>query len=183
MAANYFSSFPIIETKRLLLRQMNSNDVQDLFAFRSNEEAMKYISRPIAKTIDDALGVINLMQELYKNEKAINWGICYKQTNTIIGTIAYMNIDTQNFRAEIGYMLHPDYHRKGIMQEAIETLINFGFEEMQLHSIYANIHPNNEASKGLLLKNSFIQEAHFREHFFYEGKFLDSLVFGLLNNL
>jgi ribosomal-protein-alanine N-acetyltransferase len=80
-------------------------------------------------------------------------------------------------------MLHPDYHRQGIMQEAIETLIEYGFGKMLLHSIYANIHPDNNASRSILLKNSFVKEAHFREDFYYDGKFLDTVVFGLLNNL
>ena len=172
--------FPVLETNRLLLRQITNDDAQDIFEFRSSEEAMKYISRPIAKTIDDALNLIALMDSLYQKEVVI-WGICYKETNTIIGTIAYLDIDKENHRAEIGYMLHPNYHRIGLMQEAIETIIKFGFEHFKLHTIAANVAPDNIASKNILIKNGFEQQAHLKENFFYNGEFLDTAIFCLKN--
>ncbi len=180
MIAINLSPFPILETKRLLLREIDSSDVKDVFSFRSNEEAMKYISRPIAKTEDDVLTLINLMKNFHEKEQGISWGICYKENSTIIGTIGYVNIDKENHRGEIGYMLHPDYHRKGIMQEAIETIINVGFQQFNFHSISATIHPDNIASRNILLKNKFVQEAHFKEDFFYNGVFMDTVIFGLL---
>ncbi len=177
-----FTNFPVIETERLLLRKIVSNDVDDVFAFRSNKVAMQYISRPIAVTIDDALKVIDLMNNFYANEKGISWGICLKSDNKVIGTIGYVSIDKDNFRAEIGYMLHPGFHKQGIMQEAILPIIEFGFSVMQLHSIEANVNPENTASKNILVKNGFVQEAYFKENFYYQGQFLDTVIFSLFQN-
>lgn len=183
MIDNNLQPFPVLETNRFILRQIIRQDVQDMFDFRSNENAMKYISRPIAKKLEDVLGVIDLMERLLESQQAINWGICYKENNKIIGTIAYMNIDKANSRAEIGYMLHPNYHRQGMMQEVLETIIQFGFQQFKLHSIYANVHPDNTASNSILLKNGFVKEAHLKENYFYDGEFLDTVIFGLLNKL
>ncbi len=180
MVSINFASFPIITTERLVLRQITNDDVDDVFAFRSNKEAMQYISRPIATTTEDALRVITLMSDFYANEKGISWGICFKDTNKVIGTIGYVHIDTSNFRAEIGYMLHPAYHRQSIMQEAIKPVIDFGLNTMQLHSIEATVAPENIASRNILLKNGFVQEAYFKENFYYEGQFLDTVVFSLV---
>ena len=182
MVSINFASFPIIATERLVLRQIINDDVNDVFAFRSNKEAMQYISRPIAETTEDALKVITIMSDFYANEKGISWGICFKDANKVIGTIGYVHIDKDNFRAEIGYMMHPAYHRQSIMQEAIKPIIDFGFNTMQLHSIEANLHPDNIASKDILLKNGFAQEAYFKENFYYEGQFLDTVVFSLLKS-
>ncbi len=182
MVSINFTSFPIIETERLVLRQITNDDVDDVFAFRSNKEAMQYISRPIAITTEDALRVITLMSDFYANEKGISWGICFKDANKVIGTIGFVHIDKDNFRAEIGYMLHPAYHRQSIMQEAIQPVIDFGFNTMQLHSIEATVAPDNIASKNILLKNGFVQEACFKENFYYEGQFLDTVIFSLLIN-
>jgi ribosomal-protein-alanine N-acetyltransferase len=177
-----FGSFPIIATERLVLRQITNDDVDDVFAFRSNWEAMQYISRPIATTTEDVLKLIAMMNDFYANNKAISWGICFKDTNKVIGTIGYVHIDTDNFRAEIGYMLDPSYHRQSIMQEAIEPVIDWGFNTIQLHSIEATVNPDNIASKNILLKNGFIQEAYFKENFYYEGQFLDTVIFSLLKS-
>lgn len=67
------------------------------------------------------------------------------------------------------------------MFEAIQTVIEFGFEKMKLHSIEANINPENIASKKLLEKAGFIKEAYFKENHFFNGKFIDTEVFSLLN--
>jgi len=147
-----FPSFPVIETERLFLRQITTDDVNDIFAFRSNKTAMQYISRPLAATKEDALQLIKLMSDFYATGKGISWGICLKSINKVVGTIGFVHIDKNNFRAEIGYMLHPSLQKQGIMQEAMQPIIDLGFNVMQLHSIEANVHPENIASKIFYLK-------------------------------
>jgi ribosomal-protein-alanine N-acetyltransferase len=87
-----------------------------------------------------------------------------------------------HYRAEIGYVLHPQHQGKGLMTEAMKAVIHYAFEVMQLHSIEANINPLNIASKQVLLKNGFVQEAYFRENFYFNGVFLDSMIFSRINN-
>jgi len=177
-----FTNFPTIETERLLLKEITLQDAADMLTIRSNEEAMKYIDRPIAKTIEDAIILINTLADYFKNNTGICWAVCLKENAKLIGTIGFWNIDTTNYRAEFGYMLEPNYHRKGIMNEAFTPIINYAFMQLQLHSLEAHVNPKNKASINLLLKNGFVQEAHFKENYFYNGKFLDSLVFSLINN-
>ncbi len=55
--------FPILETSRLILRQINKNDANEIFILRSNSKVMKYIHRPIAKTLDDALQLIQIIAD------------------------------------------------------------------------------------------------------------------------
>ena len=88
----------------------------------------------------------------------------------------------EHYRAEIGYLLSDAFQRRGIMQEAITAAINYGFNVMRLHSIEANVNPGNTASIMLLEKNKFMREAYFRENFYYNGKFMDSLVYSLLTS-
>jgi [ribosomal protein S5]-alanine N-acetyltransferase len=176
-----FNTFPIIETERLLLREITLQDASDLFTIRSNTDAMKYIDRPIAKTIEDAVVLIDKMIDLYTNNEGISWAICLKEDAKLIGTIGFWRIDKPNYRAEIGYMLEPKLHRKGIMNEAFTPTIHYAFNEMNLHSIEANINVENLASRKILEKNGFVQEAHFKENYFYNGKFLDSVILSLLN--
>jgi [ribosomal protein S5]-alanine N-acetyltransferase len=176
-----FSYFPEIETERLFLRRINKDDAADLFEIRSNVIAMQYIDRPIAQTQDDALALIKVIDDLYEKHDGVNWVISFKNDRKLIGNFGFWRWDKPNFRCEIGYILHPKFHRMGIMNEVMKPLIEFGFNELQLHSIEANVNPENEASKKLLLKNGFVQEAYFKENYYSNGKFLDSMIFSLVN--
>ena len=66
------------------------------------------------------------------------------------------------------------------MQEALTEVLNFGFNILKLHSIEANVNPDNIASIKLLERNKFIREAFFKENIYYEGKFSDSVIYSLL---
>jgi ribosomal-protein-alanine N-acetyltransferase len=67
------------------------------------------------------------------------------------------------------------------MHEAIQAVLNYGFSELKLHSVEANINPVNEASRRLLEKNNFVKEAHFKENYYFNGSFSDSAVYSLIN--
>ena len=175
-----FNPFPQISTQRLLLRAVSPSDANEIIAIRSNKETMKYIDRPLTVSTEDALQLIKKIIDHAAANEAITWAITLQNNNSLIGTIGFWKIDKEHHRAEIGYLLHSGHHQKGIMQEALSAVLDFGFTNMQLHSVEANINPANEASKKLLEKNKFIQEAYFKENFFYNGKFLDSVIYSLL---
>jgi len=77
--------------------------------------------------------------------------------------------------------LHFDLQRKGIMQEALIKILDHGFNIMRLHSVEANVNPNNLASIKFLEKNDFIREAYFKENYYFNGRFLDSAIYSLIN--
>jgi ribosomal-protein-alanine N-acetyltransferase len=95
--------------------------------------------------------------------------------------IGYYRMKPENYRAEVGYILSAEYHGQGIMTEALQRVVQFGFEEMGLNSIEAVIDPENYGSEKVVLKNNFVKEGHFKEHAFFEGKFFDSVFYSLLN--
>jgi ribosomal-protein-alanine N-acetyltransferase len=176
-----FTPFPILETERLVLRRVNENDANEIFALRSNPETMKYIPRPLVKSIDDALEHIAMIDAKIESNEGINWAITYKDNPKLIGIIGHYRIKPEHFRAEVGYMLLPEFHGKGIISEAIKEVVNYGFNEMKLHSIEAIIDPENFGSARVLEKNNFVKEAHLKENEFYEGRFLDTVIYSILN--
>ena len=101
--------------------------------------------------------------------------------NKPVGTICIWNISRENLRAEIGYVLHPDWQGKGLMNEALRTVLDFSFNNLGLHSMEANVDPGNLASIKLLEKNGFLKEAHFRENILFNGRFLDSAIYSIIN--
>ena len=176
-----FSPFPNLETERLLLRRVDSNDIKEIFALRSNPETMKYIPRPLVKTNEDALEHIAMIDSKIDSNEGINWAITLKDNPKLIGVIGHYRIKPENYRAELGYMLLPEYHGKGIVSEAVKEAVKYGFQVMKLNSLEAIIDPDNYASAKVLEKNGFVKEAHLKEYEFYEGRFLDTVIYSILN--
>jgi ribosomal-protein-alanine N-acetyltransferase len=177
-----FRPFPILETKRLLLRRVVNTDLNEMFELRSDTDIMKYIPRPILKNLEEAKEHIASIDAKIESSEGINWGITLKVDDTLIGVAGTYRIDTENYRAEIGYMIHPSNSGQGLVSEIVKKLINYGFNTMNLHSIEAVIAPENIASAKVLEKNGFVQEGLFKENQYFEGRFLDSVVYSLLRD-
>ena len=178
-----FSPFPNLETERLILRRVDTNDIREILALRSNVETMKYIPRPLLKTEEDALEHIAMIDSKIERNEGINWAITLREDPRLIGVIGHYRIKPEHHRAEIGYMLLPKYRGLGIISEAVKEAVNYGFNVMNLHSIEAVVDPDNNASARVLEKNGFVKEAHFKEYEFFEGRFLDSVIYSVLNKV
>lgn len=176
-----FTPFPNLETERLLLRRVDNTDVNEIFELRSNPETMKYIPRPLLTTTEEALEHIATIDARIDSNEGINWAITLKGDSKLIGIIGHYRIKPEHYRAEIGYMLLPEYSGKGIITEAVEEAVKYGFEIMQLHSIEAVIDPENIGSARVLEKLQFVKEAHLKENEFFEGRFWDSVIYSKLN--
>jgi ribosomal-protein-alanine N-acetyltransferase len=176
-----FTPFPKLETNRLCLRRIVIEDANEIFLLRSDKETMKYVPRPLAKTIEDAKEHITLIDSKIESNEGINWAITIKDEPKLIGIIGHYRIKPEDYRAEIGYMLLPEYQGKGYITEALKEVVKYGFKVMKLHSIEAIIDPENLASEKVLQKNGFIKEAHFKENEYYDGRFLDTVIYSILD--
>jgi ribosomal-protein-alanine N-acetyltransferase len=146
------TSFPVLETDRLILRALNSEDAEALLKLRSDEQVNQYLNRPPTKTIADAQAFIDKIV----NAGSLYWVISLKNGPGLIGTICLWNFDTEKRMMEMGYELMPDQQGKGVMNEALQAIITYGFDELQLGVLAAVMHPDNEASDNLLKRNGFV---------------------------
>jgi ribosomal-protein-alanine N-acetyltransferase len=94
-----------------------------------------------AETIEQAIAIQALVDEDYLKGNSINWGIT-DATNTIVGTCGY-NRGFKGFAGEIGFVLKEKYRGKGIMRQAIASVIQFGKETMKLNYIFSITDANN----------------------------------------
>ena len=174
------SQFPSIETQRLVLRQTVLTDANEVFAMRSSAEVMQYIPVPLATKVEEAEEYIQSLQERMENKECINWTITLKETGEMIGTIGFYRMKLQHYRTEIGYMLLPKFYGKGYASEAVERLIDFGFNDLKFHSIEAVIYPANIGSQRVVEKCGFVREAYFKESEFHGGQFVDVAVYSIV---
>jgi ribosomal-protein-alanine N-acetyltransferase len=161
---------------------MRLDDANELFTLRSDPEVMRYVARPLTLSVAEAEAWIQNVITAYQNGEGITWSITVKPSDELAGTIGLWRFDKEHYRAEVGYMLHPKYQRKGLTTEALHAITRFAFENTELHSLEAHLSPENEASKMALQNCGFVQEAHFRENFFWNGRFEDTLVYSLLKH-
>jgi ribosomal-protein-alanine N-acetyltransferase len=175
-----FHPFKNLESKRILLRRVIETDVDEIFELRSNPETMKFIPRPLAKTKEDALIHLKTIDENIENNKGINWAITLKGNPKLIGIIGHYRLQPENHRCEIGYMILPQYNGQGIVTESIQLILEYGFDDLQMHSIEAVIDPENKASERVLQKNGFVKEAHILENELWDGKFWDTVIYSIL---
>lgn len=165
-----------------MLREVSLADAQALFALRSAEPVMKYVDKPKPASLQEIIDLVHRIKLDFLDSNGISWIITTQASDDAIGTIGFWRLDKPNHRAEVGYMLHPDYWGKGMATEAMHAVLPYAFDRLGFHSIEANVNPENEPSKKLLQKLGFVQEAYFRENYFFEGKFLDSVIFSLLKD-
>ena len=139
---------------------------------------MQHIGKPAAKNQEEILGLIRNILALEDRKESITWTITFLGSDELIGTICLWNIQPENHRAEVGYMLLPKFWNKGIMKEVLAAVIPFGFDQMKLNSIEAQVNPANIASAIVLEKSGFRKEGQLRENHFFEGKYTDTAFYG-----
>ncbi|WP_298222952.1 GNAT family protein [Flavobacterium sp.] len=177
---NFNNPFPEIETPRLLLRRLDKNDAEQIMVLRGDAENMRFIPRPLVTNTEQALDHFAMIDAKIENNEGINWAITLKGNPKLLGIIGHYRIQPEHYRSEIGYMLSREFHGKGIITEAIEAILVYGFDVMNLHSVEAIIDPDNIASERVLQKNGFVKEAHILENEFFDGKFWDTVIYSLL---
>jgi ribosomal-protein-alanine N-acetyltransferase len=172
--------FQELTTQRCRLRQITLEDTNDILEINSDPEVMRYLDRESLRSPKEAEFIINMINEDIKRNAGIWWGITLHNDNKVIGMIGFWRMIAIHHRAEIGFMLLPAYWNTGLMSEAIQAVVDHGFNQINLHSIEANVNPKNLAAQKLLQKNGFVQEGYFRENYYFDGKFIDSVTFSLI---
>lgn len=147
-----------IETERLILKEINEAHADDILKIRGNKIINQFVQRVSPKSNYEALSFILNIKRKTENKEVVFWGISYKDQPGLLGTICLWKFSEDRKRAEVGYELLPDYHRKGIMSEAMKAVVDYGFHTLHLQEIVALTNRFNENSKGLLLKHDFVLE-------------------------
>jgi len=173
-------SFEIIETERLLLRKLTPEKYRQIYRRLSDADIMSLLGLADEKALYRE-------KEKYEsglsthNRSFVNFQILDKESKQLLGACGFHTWYTEHARAEIGYALNnEDSKAKGIMSEAMEAVLHFGFEHMRLNRVEAFIGPANIPSLKLAAKFRFKEEGRLRGHYCKKGITEDSVVFGLL---
>lgn len=171
--------FPQIKTKRLLLRSFHPSDDVPLFQLRSDPTVMAFMGRSPLASIEGAQRMILEIQKSYSNRESIVWVITTPPEDIMVGYIGFVKWSSRHHQGEIAYALSPMYWGNGLMSEAMGAVLKFGFNQMDLKQIEANIDPENTPSRNLLNRFSFRKTALLKNSLLFDGKWLDSEIYQL----
>ena len=116
--------FPVIETERLVLRELREGDAQAVFQIFGDDAVTRYYDLPTFTSVEQARLLISRMNARNASRDALRWGIALKENDAVIGTGGFNQFVRGWFRASIGYDLARAHWNKGYMTEALRAMEN-----------------------------------------------------------
>lgn len=173
--------FPTLDTPRLTLREVAESDAERLLRIHGDGEHMRWFGSDPIRDLDGAKKLVALFASWRKEPvSGARWAMELKDRPGLIGTCGLFRWNRNWKSCVMGYEIAPEHQGRGYAKEALETAIAWGFREMQLNRIEAQVHPDNARSLALLAKLGFLQEGHQREAGYWTGRHHDLLQYALL---
>lgn len=177
----FLTKLPRLETNRLILREIQKEDAEDMFEHASNKNISKYVQWNPHKSIDETKEFINLILSNYiKGEFPAPWAIIYKENNKFIGTIEFTQLNIENRYCEIGYAISEEYWGQGLVAESAIEILRVGFDILYLNRIQACCMTENNQSIKVMTKIGMSCEGVLREYSLVKGIFRDIKMFSIL---
>ncbi len=174
------TTFPIIVTKRLVLRPFSLADAKEVQRLAGNPKIAATTATIPHPYLDGmAEDWISKHADWFAKGDSVNWAIEHKTEKKLVGCVSIM-INKANRRAEIGYWVAEEYWNKGYCTEAAIEAIRYGFQRMNLNKITARHVKGNPASGKVMLKMGMEQEGLLKQDSFRNGNYEDMVVYGLL---
>ena len=169
----------MLEGKHVRLRQIEEADLVKLRDWRNSPYIRAYTReyRPL-----NMLNQNRWLSSLLTDQTNIMFIIEKLDSSEMIGCCGLTHINWKEGHGEVSiYIGEEKWQEKGHASDALELLLNYGFCELRLHRIYAVIYEYNEPSIKFFERNGFKLEGRHREARFWDGKFHDELVYGILD--
>jgi [ribosomal protein S5]-alanine N-acetyltransferase len=173
-------SLPILNANRVCLRGLVESDIDALFEIFSDDKVMRYWSTPPLPDRDAARSLFEEIALANARGSMMKWGIATLGDDTIIGTVTLFNLELSNGRAEIGYAQNRTRWGQGFMNEALQALLDYAFNQLNLRRLEADVDPRNVASIRTLERLGFQREGFLRERWYVNGEIQDAFFYGLL---
>ncbi|QBO35220.1 N-acetyltransferase [Periweissella cryptocerci] len=172
------AAYTTITTERLTLRPVTLADAADIYAYLRDEETVKFISVPPAKSIEDVIE--NSIKSYFMLNPLGKWGIEY--AGKLVGTID-LRLDDNNRSAEIGYVLNQAYWGQGIMPEAANAIVQLGFEKLNLVRIHAEHDVLNPKSGRVMIKIGMQREGIALKSLIVKGIVSDTVQYAITDEM
>jgi len=175
-----------IHTDRLVLRLMTADDVDDVYAYQSREDVVRYLlfeprtRDEVAKRVSEFAAATTLAADGDYLQLALELPGTGEAPARVIGDSYFKISSLENSRGEIGWSLHPDFAGKGYASEAARATLGIAFDTIGLHRVQAELDPRNAASVALCTRLGMREEAHFVRDLWFKGEWADTGMYAIL---
>lgn len=159
----------ILQTNRLTIRPSTVEDASMIHSVLSNPDTMTYF-------VEGTYSRSQVDELLHQNQTDLqHYSVVIRDTNKVIGKLSFHSWFMKD-TYEIGWIIHPDYANQGYMSEAVEAMLQYGFDTLNAHRIIATCQPENIPSKRLCerfmrLEGTFKQCIHVRDDIWWDELF------------
>jgi len=163
-----------IETKRLIIREFEPGDWQDVLQYTSDPLVMHYMP-------DKVYTEETVKQFLKENQgdQARNYAVVLPDEQRVIGHIVFFPWFGEH-TYEIGWIFNSDYHGMGYATEAARALLQYGFETLGIHRLIATCQPENTPSYRVMEKLGMRREGYFKECIPHGNSWWDEYFYAIL---
>ena len=171
---------PTLEGSRLRLRWLTEADAPQVLALFGDPEITRWMGIERRRDEAHAAELIASIAAHANADDLYQWGVALRETDEVIGTVTLASIHPRNRRAELGFAIATAHQRRGYAREAVSTALDHAFGEMDLHRLEADVDPDNAASLQLLQRLGFRREGYMPQRWWVDGRWTDTVFFGLL---
>lgn len=173
-----FPSYPV-RTERLVLRPHRQEDLDDLYAFHSLPEVVRYVPWPLRDREQTRVALEAKLKQDTLTEPGTWLVLAIEHAGTVIGEVLLKWASQADRQGEVGIALHPAYQGRGLAAEAVGAMLRLGFDDLGLHRITGVVIDGNSASARLLERLGLRLEGHFVQNIFFKGQWADQLVYAI----
>lgn len=175
------TSPPNLESERLLFKPVSNEFRHLIFRYLSDRQVRTNMKMPVLDTPETQEEWWVRFQEYRNKGEAAQWCAFFKESGEYAGLFTIKEINQRHFRGEIGYSVMQPFWGNGIGAEGAKRLMDYAYDEIGLHTLFAMILPYNTASQRIVKRLGFEQEGLFPEMHLYKGAFYDVLQFSKIN--
>ncbi len=171
-----------IQTARLTLRSFEMGDIDDVLAYASRPDVVRYLYWQVRDRVEVTQMVkerMSMTKLAYEGDR-LQLAVVLRERNTVIGEVVLMYRNATHQQCELGFAFHPDYQGKGYAKEAAEMALTIGFRDYGLHRIYGQCDARNGGSYKLMERLGMRREGHFIHDELFKGEWGDTLIYALL---
>ena len=176
------SSISLIESSRLLLRPFEMDDREAVLEYQSNPDVVRYVPWPVrdASMVKEALAKAIHQTTFERQDDYLSLALVRKGDGRLVGQMNAMYVSEKVQCGEIGYVVNPDFSGQGFATEASRALVSAMFDTMKLRRVIARFDDRNFASRAVVEKLGFREEAHFIDDDFFKGEWISTMVYATL---
>lgn len=175
------STFPVLSSERLILRQFTGSDLENVYSGLSHPEVIKYYGISF-ESLEATKEQMLWFADLEKNKTGIWWAVCSAEDGSFLGAGGLNEMSTIHGKAEIGFWLLPQHWGRGYMTEAMPLILDHSFSSIGLHRIEGFVESNNVNCKKAMNKLNFKHEGCMRDCEVKGGKYISIDIYSMLRD-